>query len=136
MTNAAIAEMKIRAKLNTSIDTWRKIAIWKTEMLFPWYGDYVGRLANDLDSAAKFYKYGCHLVAVFQMPDDIKDLYADLRNKEPSYHIILGLNNSLKIATAISELWSESDPSDLKIIKVGKMIVNEGFVEKTCEPCL
>ncbi len=142
MTSAAIAEIEVQGKLNISLDIWRKIAVGKTGVLFSWCGDSVGRLAGDLDSAGKFYRGGCHLGAAFQMADDVrdltdvqnsKDLYADLRNKEPSYPIILGLNKCDAIRDKIAKLWECRNPHELVIARVGKMLVNEGFAEQTCE---
>ncbi len=144
MTHAAIAEIEIRAKLNVTLNMWKKIAIKKTGVLFSWCGYSVGYLANDLDSAKKFYKCGCHLGTVFQMANDlrdlnekykIKDLYSDLKNKEPSYPIILGLKNS-KLAIEINKLWTNSRPKKIKIAKVANMLINSGVIENTLKDML
>lgn len=141
MSKAAIAEIDMRGKIDTGLNVWREVALGKTGVLFAWCGRSVGRLANNTEAVNKFYQCGLHIGAAFQLVDDLRDLqdeaslkdrFSDIKNREPSYPILLAAR-SLTVKNEIVSLWSQAEMTAEQIDKLGFRIIQENVCEQTCE---
>ena len=146
MTIAASSENNQRGNLEISLDTWHRIALGKTAVLFAWCASspaMVNEAAEqDIDL---FKKAGCLLGKAFQLADDIKDFfsdgsfgkaaYSDIKNKNPNYILILAMNGSKEFKERVASLWDEKDPKnesiDKKIEKLGEIIYNSEFFQES-----
>jgi geranylgeranyl pyrophosphate synthase len=118
MTRAAMQEVAARARIDVSLDAWRDIAENKTGALFGFCGYAAAVLAEDDAAAARYQQCGRHLGVAFQLADDLgdllpsraastgKDLYADIRNGNPSYPLLLAANRSPSIRSALETAWA------------------------------
>jgi octaprenyl-diphosphate synthase len=141
MTQAAMAEISVRGRLDVSPKEWRDIAVGKTGALFAWCGQAAARMAQNADAANRFYECGLHIGAAFQLADDIRDLYdyealkdrfSDIKNREPSYPILLSIS-SPAIHRELAQLWSQSDMNDEDVVRVGELLLEDGAGQKTCQ---
>jgi len=141
MAKAAIAELSIRGNIEVSIDCWREIALGKTGVLFAWCGRAAGRIAKNEEAIQKFYQCGLHIGTAFQLVDDLRDLhdkkelkdrFSDLKNREPSYPILLALESPL-IKNEIMALWANEEMSVQNICQLGEKILKNNAWAKTCE---
>ena len=103
MTRATMMEAHVRNNTNVSIDQWDYIADGKTSSMFTWCGRAIGHLADNQDAVERFGKFGHHFGLAFQIADDVLDIqhnlsgktpFADLRNKNPSFPIVLACKQS------------------------------------------
>ncbi|MDA0713548.1 MAG: polyprenyl synthetase family protein, partial [bacterium] len=130
MAKAAIAEIDMRGKIDTELNVWKEVALGKTGVLFAWCGRSVGRIANNAEAIHKFYQCGLHIGTAFQLVDDLRDLqdaaslkdrFSDIKNREPSYPILLA-SRSPEIKKEIMSLWSQPEMSAEQIDKLGYLI--------------
>ena len=135
-------EAHIRNNTNVSIDQWDYIADGKTSSMFTWCGRAVGHLANDKDAAERFGKFGHHFGLAFQIADDVLDIqhntsgktpFADLRNKNPSFPIVLACKQSPSFKRALEQAWIPEIPSEETIIQLGNSLVEMGIVTQCIE---
>lgn len=140
MTRAAIAEIQVRGSIADNTDIWRQIAIGKTGRLFAWCGQSVAMLAKSPEAVAKFYRCGCHIGTAFQLTDDIrdlcdnrnlKDLFADIVNKEPSFPIIIAAKNNGAIKKELTALWSNETVSPEEAAQMGAKVISSGAIAET-----
>lgn len=138
MTRAAIAEIEVRSNLPSDEVIWRQIAVGKTGRLFSWCGQAVALANENIEAAERFLRCGSHIGVAFQLIDDIrdfaagqklKDRFADIRNKEPSFPIISAarLNPSLK--KEISNLWANEIVTFEAAEELGQRIISSGALE-------
>jgi heptaprenyl diphosphate synthase len=142
MTKATMLEAHIRNKNNVSIEQWNYIAQGKTASMFQWCGRSVGHIANDLKAVECFDNFGKHFGLAFQLADDLLDVYptesgktpfADLRNRNPSYPIILALQYSKTFSRALIKTWEKETISESEIAYLGETIISTGAAEHTLE---
>jgi heptaprenyl diphosphate synthase len=140
MTKAAIAEFEIRGRLDVSLDHWRDIAVGKTGALFAWCGQAAARVGANEDAAARFYRCGYHIGAAFQLADDVRDLqdkkglkdrFSDIKNREPSYPILLALSSPV-LKREIETLWAKENFDADEVARVGHLILQSDAVQQTC----
>lgn len=140
MTRAAMAEVEVRGRLDLPVDAWRGIVEGKTGALFAWCGRSAARLAGAADAVLRFGACGRHLGVAFQLADDVldlagqrsgKDLFADLRNREPSYPILRAASTSPALAGEIAKLWGKARMSDRGVAAIAAAIVDTGALEAT-----
>lgn len=140
MTRAAVAEFEIRGQLDVSLGHWREIAVGKTGALFAWCGQVAARKVGNEEALKRFHRVGHHIGAAFQLADDVRDLgethalkdrFSDLKNREPSYPILLAIASpSLRIE--VEQLWAREAPEPSEIARVGNLILETQVAEKTC----
>jgi octaprenyl-diphosphate synthase len=139
MTRAAIAEIDIRTKVTTDSEIWRKIALGKTGALFGMCGLAAARLSNDVEAISRVIRCGSHIGVIFQMTDDVldiiddaglKDRYSDIKNKEPSFPLILASQDH-GFQMALAEAWSHDIVTPQEAISLGKLAIECGAIDKT-----
>lgn len=141
MTRAAIAEIEVRGSLATNTETWRKIAIGKTGRLFSWCGQAVAMSIENIDAADRFDRCGGHIGVAFQLADDIrdlcdpsslKDLFADIRNKEPSFPLLIASQEQPSLKAELESLWSQETIDKDAAARLGQRVISSGALETTC----
>ena len=142
MTRATMMEAQVRNNINVSIDQWDYIADGKTSSMFTWCGRAVGHLANNHDAVERFGKFGHHFGLAFQIADDVLDIqhdlsgktpFADLRNKNPSFPIVLACKQSTTFKRELEEAWMKDIPSEESIMKLGNALIDMGIVTQCIE---
>jgi octaprenyl-diphosphate synthase len=142
MTTAALTELAVRAQLDVSLETLRDVAVGKTGALFAWCGQAAALSAGREEAAKCFWRAGRHIGAAFQLADDLKDFvdleglkdrFSDLKNREPSYPILVAAQSSETAANAIAALWQEEEPSPEHIAEIGNKVLATGAIEITRE---
>ena len=142
MTRATMMEAHIRNNTNVSIDQWDYIADGKTSSMFTWCGRAIGHLAEDIDAAERFGTFGHHFGLAFQIADDVLDIqhntsgktpFADLRNKNPSFPIVLACKQSKSFKRALENAWLAEVPDDDIIVELGNELVEMGIITQCIE---
>ena len=142
MTRATMMEAHIRNNTDVSIDQWDYIADGKTSSMFTWCGRAVGHLADNLDAAERFGKFGHHFGLAFQIADDVLDIqhdmsgktpFADLRNKNPSFPIVLACMQSQSFKRELDEAWQNETPDEDTIIDLGNKLLKMGIITQCIE---
>ncbi len=142
MTKATMLEAHIRNDHNVTTEQWNYIAKGKTASMFQWCGRSVGHIANDMKAVECFDKFGKHFGIAFQLADDLLDIYpresgktpfADLRNRNPSYPIILALQNSNHFSRALRNAWESELNTEDEIASLGESLISTGAAEQTLE---
>lgn len=139
MTKAAIAEVEIRGLVDVTVSTWRAIAEGKTGALFAWCGRVCAHMANNTDALERFLKCGHHIGIIFQMADDVKDVldtsglknrFADIANKEPSYLLIIAAEHA-ETKKHLQMCWQEEVPHATKVNQVAQSIMASSSIADT-----
>ncbi len=139
MTRATMMEAHVRNNTAVSIEQWDYIADGKTSSMFTWCGRAVGHLAKDSDATERFGKFGHHFGIAFQIADDVLDIrpensgktpFADLRNKNPNYPIVLACKQSPSFKKDLEIAWSEDVPSEDAIQALGAQLIELGLVQQ------
>ena len=142
MTRATMMEAHIRNNTDVSIDQWDYIADGKTSSMFTWCGRAVGHLANNEDATDRFGKFGHHFGLAFQIADDVLDIqhntsgktpFADLRNKNPSFPIVLACKQSKSFKRELEAAWLSDVPNEEIIVFLGNKLVEMGIVTQCIE---
>ena len=127
MTWSAIREIETAGRVDLTLPEWREIAEGKTGALFSWCGQAVAIESGRSDLREGIDRFGRHLGVAFQMADDLADLVnpalgkdqcSDLRNRRPSYPLILALESqpSLRLAVAAAWSWPSTPAAELKAL--------------------
>jgi len=142
MTRATMMEAHVRNKTDVSVDQWDYIADGKTSSMFTWCGRAVGHLAEDSDAVERFGRFGHHFGLAFQIADDILDIqhhgsgktpFADLRNKNPNYPIVLACKQSSRFKADLERAWKKDIPSEEEIQALGRQLIEMGMVQQCIE---
>ena len=137
MTRATMMEAHIRNNTNVSIDQWDYIADGKTSSMFTWCGRAIGHLADNQDAVERFGKFGHHFGLAFQIADDVLDIqhnlsgktpFADLRNKNPSFPIVLACKQSASFKQELEQAWLQDIPSEESIETGSSSMIDMGIV--------
>ncbi len=140
MTKAAIAELEIRGKCDTSLEVWREIAVGKTGALFAWCGQVPAWLSGNRDAVERVRRCGRHIGVIFQMADDVRDLvdtsglknrYADIKNREPSYPILLATQHT-SVKQVLADAWLNEVLDDNTVKSIGQIILATSVASDTC----
>ena len=142
MTRSTMLEAHIRAQSNVFLKQWHYIAEGKTASMFRWCGRAAAALSPEPEAMDAFGQFGTHFGLAFQMADDLLDLqpsasgktqFADLRNKNPSYPIILATELSSGFKSELEKAWRSEHLSEEKIQQLGRSIIATGAADRTFE---
>ena len=140
MTRATMLETHIRGSTNVPIRQWEYIAKGKTASMFRWCGRATARLANDDQAVEAFGQFGDHFGVAFQMADDLLDIrptdsgktpFADIRNKNPSYPLILAQDLSAAFRDKLHQAWNREKLSEEEIFELGQQVIQTGALDQT-----
>ena len=140
MTRATMLEAHIRGSTNVPIRQWEYIAQGKTSSMFRWCGRSTACTAKDEDAMERFGVFGEHFGIAFQMADDLLDIsptdsgktpFADIRNKNPSYPLILAQNLSDDFRNKLSRAWNRSSMEESEIYDLGQFVIATGAATQT-----
>jgi octaprenyl-diphosphate synthase len=139
MTRATMMEAHIRNHTDVSIPQWEYICDGKTSSMFRWCGRAVGHLANNIDAIRRFDTFGYHFGLAFQLADDVLDfqqgisgktVFADIRNKNPNYPMVLACQRSAGFRRDLSSLWKDEIPNENNIEKIGQALLDIGVLKE------
>ena len=142
MTKATMLEAHVRNNPNISLKQWEFIADGKTSSMFRWCGRAIGHLAKNQDATTRFGNFGTHFGLAFQLADDILDIqfsesgktpFADLRNRNPSYPMLLACNLSAGFQKDLQDAWKKEQLSEQEIQRLGEAIISSGAVEQSLD---
>jgi octaprenyl-diphosphate synthase len=135
MAAAALAEVEQRGRADLPLAAWREVAEGKTGRLFGWCGDAAARVAGAAAAGERFASAGRHLGVAFQLADDLADLlpdgggaggaknrFADLRNRSPSYPILLAAQRSPALRGRVEAAWSDG-ATDGELAALGEAVL-------------
>lgn len=114
MSVAAMTEIESRGHVNLPLDGWRKMAVGKTGALFSWCGFATAAIGMKPEYFDVLWRVGSHVGLLFQMADDIKDfsgdhntkdICRDIRNKEPSFPLIVAMEEDPVIKAHFKECF-------------------------------
>lgn len=140
MTRATMLEAHIRGSTNVPIRQWEYIAQGKTASMFRWCGRSTACTAQDPEAMDRFGQFGEHFGIAFQMADDLLDIrpsnsgktpFADIRNKNPSYPLILAQNLSEDFRSALAQAWAKPVLEEAEIYTLGQHVINTGAADQT-----
>lgn len=141
MSESAIKEIELRSDLSSSIDSWRNVAIGKTGALFAWCIKSVALISNKKIHKLELDLINCignRIGVIFQLVDDLKDFkddpklkgkFNDLKNKSPSYPILLASKTNIKIKNSILNNWKKDDLTFKDIECLGNSIIESGIID-------
>lgn len=142
MTRATMLEAHIRSQSDVLLKQWFYIAEGKTASMFRWCGRAAAALSNEPEAMDAFGEFGTHFGIAFQMADDLLDLqpsasgktqFADIRNKNPSYPIILAAERSTAFRLELEAAWQEEVLTEERIQHLGRAVISTGAAEQTFE---
>jgi heptaprenyl diphosphate synthase len=140
MTRSTMLEAHIRGSTNVPTRQWEYIAEGKTASMFRWCGRATASLVHDKEAMERFGIFGSHFGIAFQMADDLLDIrptdsgktpFADIRNKNPSYPLILAQNLSEDFRENIAQAWSKEHLSEEEIFSLGQQVIETGAANQT-----
>jgi octaprenyl-diphosphate synthase len=131
MTRAAMDEAESRGRLELSLQGWRRMVEGKTGALFAWCGRCAARVAEAPDAIARFTDFGLHLGVAFQMTDDLldlvggskKDRFSDIRNREPSYPLLMAATESGQLRRRLEAAWAGEAVTAAQAQELGEAVV-------------
>jgi geranylgeranyl pyrophosphate synthase len=139
MTKATMLETHVRQKTDVSLEQWEYIALGKTSSMFRWCGRAIGFLAEDLEAVECFGEFGQHFGIAFQLADDVLDIqhddsgktpFADIRNKNPNYPIILSCIRYPEFRKKLEKAWAMDEiPEDI-IQELGSDILHSPVLQE------
>lgn len=142
MTRATMMEAHVRNHTNVSIPQWEYICDGKTSSMFRWCGRAVGHLADNADAVKRFDTFGYHFGLAFQLADDVVDLqydnsgktpFADIRNKNPSYPMILACQRSPGFQADLTNVWQADVIAEEQIEQLGHALLDTGVLKDCIE---
>ena len=140
MTRSTMLEAHIRGSTDVPIRQWEYIAEGKTSSMFRWCGRSTARLSEDEQAVEAFGLFGSHFGIAFQMADDLLDIrptdsgktpFADIRNKNPSYPLILAQDLSPNFRQQLKQAWTQEELSEDEIFDLGKQVIHTGALDQT-----
>jgi len=141
LTCAAIAELHLQGNSQTTIEQWRFVAMGKTGALFAWCMKSVCCLFEFDKKIPQAHQCGLDLGVVFQMVDDLidldeklnKDRFSDIKNKQPSYPIILAIQESSEFLEYLDKTWRSPSIHPSAIFETGMQLLKTSAKVKTTQ---
>jgi heptaprenyl diphosphate synthase len=138
MTEASMLELDARRKVDLTAQAWRLIAAGKTGELFGWCCAAGARWVGDDEAAERLARCGRHLGVAFQLADDLvdlvsndKDRFADLRNGNPSYPLVMAAHRSRSVRDRLAALWQMPVADEAALRACGELLLRSRAVEDT-----
>ncbi len=138
MTRATMMEAHIRNHTDVTIPQWEYICDGKTSSMFRWCGRAVGHLAKDPQATDAFDKFGYHFGLAFQLADDVLDFkyddsgktpFADLRNKNPNYPLVLACQQSSSFKADLEKYWAKDIINEQQTEEIGLSLLSSGVLD-------
>ncbi len=85
MTEGAMLEISMRNYSNCNLNNWRSMVIGKTGSLFSFCGTSVALYCGNLEAVISFKIIGQHIGQIFQLIDELQDIFEDSENSESTY---------------------------------------------------
>ena len=139
MSRSTMLEAQIRGSLTMSLDQWHFIANGKTAGIFKWCGRAAAHLGHHETALSHFSEFGRLFGLAFQLADDLLDLdlnsnktpFADIRNQNASYPLILAMTMSDKFRNELAALWSSPNTSEKEIMRLGNWLSKSDAVSES-----
>jgi heptaprenyl diphosphate synthase len=140
MTRSTMLEAHIRGSVNVPVKQWRYIALGKTASMFKWCGRSAAHLAEDAEALERFGLFGERFGTAFQMADDLLDIvgldsgktpFADIRNCNPSYPLIIAQEKSTEFRERLRMAWAKETLSEEEVQSLGAEVVALGAASET-----
>ncbi len=137
MTAAAVREVEARGRTALTLPHWRSLAEGKAGELFAWCLASLAVLGRRPDLVQPFRALGRKLGVSFQMGDDLKDIlddrggkdrFADLKNQNPSFALVVAMDGSPALREQIGAVW-RTPASATEIASVGQAIIQSGALD-------
>ncbi len=139
MTGAAVREVEARGRTDLTTRDWTDIAQGKAGELFAWCGRTVATLAQAPEAAEVLGRLGRRLGVAFQMADDLRDVldpmsgkdrFADLKNRNPSFVLVVAMDHEPALRQRIDLAWRGAGIGDARdLIDLGRAIRESGALE-------
>src|ERR1700722_9050498 len=139
MTGAAVREVEARGRTDLTTRDWRDIAQGKAGELFAWCGRTVATLAQAPEAAEILGRLGRRLGVAFQMADDLRDVldplsgkdrFADLKNRNPSFVLVVAMDHDPALRQRIDLAWRGAGIGDSRERgELGRHIRESGALE-------
>ena len=139
MTGAAVREVEARGRTDLTTRDWRDIAQGKAGELFAWCGRTVATLAQAPEAAEVLGQLGRRLGVAFQMADDLRDVldpqsgkdrFADLKNRNPSFVLVVAMDHDAALRQRIDLAWRGAGIGDGRDqTELGRSIRETGALE-------
>ena len=132
MTRSTMLEAHVRASTEVTPEQWLYIADGKTSSMFRWCGQAVGQIMQSEEAVERFGLFGTHFGIAFQMADDLLDLqpelsgktpFADIRNRNPSYPMILAQQESPAFRDALALAWKGNSAAKASELRSGQEFI-------------
>jgi len=137
MTGAAVREVEARGRTDLTPGDWRDIAQGKAGELFAWCGRTVATLAEAPQAAETLGMLGRRLGVAFQMADDLRDVldpqsgkdrFADLKNRNPSFVLVVAMDHDPSLRQRIDHAWRTGIDSR-ELTELGRTVRESGALE-------
>jgi heptaprenyl diphosphate synthase len=139
MTGAAVREVEARGRTDLTTRDWRDIAQGKAGELFAWCGRTVATMAHAPEAAEILGRLGRRLGVAFQMADDLRDVldplsgkdrFADLKNRNPSFVLVVAMDHDPALRQRIDLAWRGAGIGDSReLTELGRTIRESGALE-------
>ena len=135
MTRATMLESHLRGSTSINKQQWIYIARGKTASMFRWCGRSAAFLGGSPEAAEHFRLFGDHFGIAFQMADDLLDVqysgsgktpFADIKNQNPSYPILLALERDPCFKQNLIDAWSQPILTEDDIVSLGAQVLATG----------
>jgi octaprenyl-diphosphate synthase len=138
MTRASVLEVRSRGRAYVDLDAWRLVAAGKTGALFGLCGFGAGVLAGEPALAGELEAAARHLGVAFQIADDLHDLFggvgkdalADVRQRTPSYALVLAASRSESVRATLTAAWAAEAVTDQMAKEVFRAVAATDAVER------
>jgi heptaprenyl diphosphate synthase len=139
MTGSAVREVEARGRTDLTTQDWREIARGKAGELFAWCGRSVAELGQAPEAVEVLGQLGRRLGVAFQMADDLKDVldpqsgkdrFADLKNRNPSFVLVVAMDRDPVLRQRIGAAWASPEATDgREVIELGRAIRESGAIQ-------
>ncbi len=142
MTRAAVREVEARGRPDLRFEAWRSLAEGKAGELFSWCGRSIATLASDPASAAALAQVGRRLGVAFQMADDLKDVldprsgkdrFADLKNRNPSFVLVLATEDDPALRDRLAAFWSQPPGEEAGLAALAADASKPGVLQRAAD---
>jgi len=137
MSRAAVLEVEARSDAHLTPEQWRAIAEGKTAALFGLCGWAAGVIAAKHDQGELLMGLARGLGSAFQMQDDLQDLvdaassHSDLRQRNPSYPVVLAARADAGFTGRLSAAWASDEVDAATATALAAEVLQSAAVDAT-----